>query len=116
MPEPTSMGGGFSCQVCGSTYESEQLLIQHGREQHPGKPVTWGDPIESTTHPTSTTARTETTVYEEEKEETTGLKEKMESMGDKIKAGTKAAGSKMKDPDRDLETEYQQKKAEQETK
>lgn len=40
----------------------------------------------------------------------------MESIGDKVKAGAKAAGSKMKDPDRDLETEYQQKKAEQEGK
>lgn len=30
IPEPTSMGGGYSCQVCGTTYETEQLLIEHG--------------------------------------------------------------------------------------
>lgn len=110
MPEPTSMGGGYSCQVCGTTYETEQLLIEHGREQHPGKPVIWGDPIESTTN-----ARSETTGRDEEggKGE---LRHGMESIGDKVKAGAKAAGSKMKDPDRDLETEYQQKKAEQERK
>lgn len=105
MPESTSMGGGYSCQVCGTTYETQQLLIEHGREQHPGKAVTWGDPIESTTE------RSETTGHDAEggKGE---LKHKMESMGDKIKAGAQAAGSKMKDPDKDLGTEYQQKKAE----
>jgi hypothetical protein len=37
----------------------------------------------------------------------------MEDIGDKMKAGAKAMGSKMKDPDKDLETEYQQKKAEE---
>lgn len=31
-----------------------------------------------------------------------------------MKAGAKAVGNKMKDPDRDLETEYQKKKAEEE--
>ena len=108
MPEPTSMGGGYSCQVCGTTYEREQLLIEHGREQHPGKPVIWGDPIESTTN-----ARSETTGRDEDGGGKVELRHGMESIGDKIKAGAKAAGSKMKDPDRDLETEYQQKKAAQ---
>jgi hypothetical protein len=40
------------------------------------------------------------------------LRSGMESMGDKMKAGAKAVGSKIKDPDRDLETEYQKKKGE----
>ncbi len=105
MPEPTSMGGGYSCQVCGATYETEQLLIEHGRDQHPGKAVTWGDPIESTT------ARSETTGHGAQAGKG-GLRQDMESVGDKIKAGAMAAGSKIKDPDKDLDTEYQQKKAE----
>ena len=96
MPEPTSMGGGYSCQVCGSTYETQQKLIEHGREQHPGKEVTWGYPADSTPN------------YERD----TGVEEKGESMADKMKAGAKAIGSKMKDPDRDLKAEYQKKKEE----
>ncbi len=44
MPEPTSMGGGYSFQVCGSTYASQADLINHGRDEHPGQAVTWGDP------------------------------------------------------------------------
>lgn len=104
MPGQTPDAGGYTCQVCGSTYETQQLLIQHGREQHPGKPVTWGDPIESTLR-----SETDTSKMEEGKGE---LRSGMESMGDKMKAGAKAVGSKIKDPDRDLETEYQKKKGE----
>ncbi len=44
MPEPSPAGGGYSCQVCGTTYATESELIQHGKDQHPDKPVTWGDP------------------------------------------------------------------------
>ena len=33
--------------------------------------------------------------------------------GDKIKAGAKAMGAKMEDPDRDLGTQYEKKKAEE---
>ena len=36
----------------------------------------------------------------------------MESIGNKMKAGAKAMGSKMKDPDKDLKTEYNKRKEE----
>jgi hypothetical protein len=36
--------------------------------------------------------------------------------GDKIKAGAKAMGAKMEDPDRDLGTQYEKKKAEEKLK
>lgn len=109
MPEPTSAGGGYSCQVCGATYGTQQLLIEHGREQHPGKAVTWGDPEGSTT--TTATTSSERTTGELEKRGTE-VKSGMESMGEKMKAGAEAIGSKMKDPDKDLKTEYQKKKEE----
>ena len=105
MPEPTSAGGGYSCQVCGATYRAEGDLIQHGREQHPNQPVTWGDPRESTI--------SSQTVDTERKSE---VQRDMEGTGDKIKAAARAAGSKMSDPDRDLKTEYEQKKAEERAK
>ena len=37
----------------------------------------------------------------------------LEDTGDKIKAGAKAVGAKMEDPDRDLGTQYEKKKAEE---
>jgi hypothetical protein len=37
-------------------------------------------------------------------------------MTDKIKAGTKAAGKKIAHPDKDLNSEYEQKKTEERTK
>ncbi len=102
MPEPTSMGGGYSCQVCGSTYETQQKLIEHGREQHPGKAVTWGDPSGSTDGSERNTDKSE--------KEGTDVKSGMGSVGEKMKAGAEAIGSKMKDTDKDLKTEYQKKK------
>lgn len=36
--------------------------------------------------------------------------EELENAGDKVKAGAKAVGNKLVDPDRDLETEYQKEK------
>lgn len=36
--------------------------------------------------------------------------EELENAGDKVKAGAKAVGNKLADPDRDLETEYQKEK------
>ncbi len=109
MPGQTSDAGGYTCQVCGATYATQPTLIEHGREQHPGKPVTWGDPIESTTITSEReydTRRAETRVEREVKSDTGG------GVGDKMKAGAKAVGSKIKDPDRDLETEYPKKKGE----
>lgn len=40
-------------------------------------------------------------------------KQDMEDAGDKMKAGAKAMGAKMKDPDRDIGAEYEKKKAEE---
>lgn len=40
-------------------------------------------------------------------------KQDLENTGDKMKAGAKAMGAKMEDPDRDLDTQYQQKKTEE---
>lgn len=40
-------------------------------------------------------------------------KQDMEDAGDKMKAGAKAMGAKMKDPDRDMGAEYEKKKAEE---
>lgn len=100
MPGPTSAGGGYSCQVCGVTYATESELIQHGRDQHPDRPVTWGDPREAT-------VRTEAAEGKAEVQQ--GMKE----TGEKMKAAAKAAGSKMTDPDRDLKAEYEKKKAEE---
>jgi hypothetical protein len=37
----------------------------------------------------------------------------LEDAGDKIKAGAKAVGNKIKDPDRDLGTEYEAEKIEE---
>ena len=39
--------------------------------------------------------------------------EELEDAGDKVKAGAKAVGKKIADPDRDLETEYQKEKIEE---
>lgn len=56
-------------------------------------------------------------VREEEttrKVETKGQAERdLEDTGDKIKAGAKAVGAKIEDPDRDLGTQYEKKKAEE---
>jgi len=40
----------------------------------------------------------------------------LEDTGDKIKAGAKAMGAKMEDPDRDLGAQYEKKKAEEKLK
>ena len=40
-------------------------------------------------------------------------KQDMEDAGDKMKAGAKAMGAKMKDPDRDMGAEYEKKKSEE---
>ena len=40
-------------------------------------------------------------------------KRDMEDAGDKMKAGAKAMGAKMKDPDRDMGAQYEKKKAEE---
>jgi hypothetical protein len=130
MPEATPAGGGYTCQVCGETYATKQQLIEHGREQHPGKPVTWGDPIEPTLtsdREYDTAGRAETRVESEVKSDIGGVGDKVkdgaeavgskvtsnvEGIRDKMKAGAKAMGSKLKDPNRDLETEYQKKKEE----
>ncbi len=108
VPGPTPAAGGYTCQVCGSTYATKQQLIEHGREQHPGKPVTWGDPIEpalTSDREYDRAGRAETRVENEVNSDIGGV-------GDKVKAGAEAVGSKLKDPDRDLETEYQKKKEE----
>jgi hypothetical protein len=91
MPEPTSAGGGYSCQVCGSTYETQQKLIEHGRDQHPGKPVTWGDPIESSV----TSEREYDTGQVETRTERSEVKSDMGGMGDKVKDGAETVGSKV---------------------
>jgi hypothetical protein len=39
-----------------------------------------------------------------------GLVDDAKDAGDKMKAGAKAAGKKMEDPDRDASTEYNKKK------
>jgi hypothetical protein len=40
----------------------------------------------------------------------------LEDAGDKMKAGAKAMGAKMEDPDRDLGAQYEKKKAEEKLK
>ena len=40
-------------------------------------------------------------------------KRDMEDAGDKMKAGAKAMGAKMKDPDRDMGAQYEKNKAEE---
>jgi hypothetical protein len=42
-----------------------------------------------------------------------GAKQDLEDAGDKMKAGAKAMGAKMKDPDRDMGAQYEKKKAEE---
>jgi hypothetical protein len=42
------------------------------------------------------------------------IKDGIEDAGDKMKAASKAAASKVKDPDRDLETEYQKERMKEE--
>ena len=43
-------------------------------------------------------------------------KQDMEDAGDKMKAGAKAMGAKMEDPDRDTGAQYEKKKAEERLK
>ena len=43
-------------------------------------------------------------------------KRDLEDTGDKMKAGAKAMGAKMKDPDKDMGTQYEKKKAEEKLK
>jgi hypothetical protein len=43
-------------------------------------------------------------------------KQDLEDAGDKIKAGAKAMGSKMEDPDRDIGAQYEKKKVEEKLK
>ena len=40
----------------------------------------------------------------------TDTEEELEDAGDKVKAGAKAFGNKVADPDKDLESEYQEEK------
>ena len=42
-----------------------------------------------------------------------GVKQDLEDAGDKMKAGARAMGAKMKDPDRDMGAQYEKKKAEE---
>jgi hypothetical protein len=107
VPGATSAGGEYTCQVCGTTFDTEQHLIEHGNEQHPGKAVIWGATGTTSTAATST----EEAIRTEGRSGMEKAKSGMEDIGDKMEAGSKAMGSKMKDPDKDLETEYQQKKA-----
>jgi hypothetical protein len=44
------------------------------------------------------------------------VKQDLEDAGDKMKAGAKAMGSKMEDPDRDTGAQYEKKKAEERLK
>ena len=97
------------CQICGTTFDTEQHLIEHGNEQHPGKAVIWGATDTTSTAATST----EEAIRTEGRSGMEKAKSGMEDIGDKMKASAKAMGSKMKDPDKDLGTEYQQKKAEE---
>ena len=43
----------------------------------------------------------------------TDPEEELEDAGDKVKAGAKAFGKKVADPDKDLESEYQKEKIEE---
>lgn len=43
-------------------------------------------------------------------------KNELENTGDKIKAGAKAVGKKIEDPDRDLEVEYNKEKVKEQIK
>jgi hypothetical protein len=43
-------------------------------------------------------------------------KQDLEDAGDKMKAGAKAMGSKMEDPDRDMGAQYEKKKTEERLK
>jgi len=45
-----------------------------------------------------------------------GVKQDLEDAGDKMKAGAKAMGAKMEDPDRDMGAQYEKKKAEERLK
>jgi hypothetical protein len=42
-----------------------------------------------------------------------GTKQDLEDAGNKMKAGAKAMGAKMKDPDRDMGAQYEKNKAEE---
>jgi hypothetical protein len=44
------------------------------------------------------------------------VKQDLEDAGDKMKAGAKAMGAKMEDPDRDMGAQYEKKKAEERVK
>jgi hypothetical protein len=44
------------------------------------------------------------------------VKQDLEDAGDKMKAGAKAMGAKMEDPDRDTGAQYEKKKAEEKLK
>ena len=50
------------------------------------------------------------TEYKVDTDSETDYTDSDEGAGDKIKAGLKAVGKKIQDPDRDLETEYEKEK------
>lgn len=55
-----------------------------------------------------------TSSYEETKNrEYNEAGEELEDAGDKVKAGAKAVASKVEDPDKDLDSEYEKEKAEE---
>lgn len=84
----------------------QQLLIEHGREHHSSKAIAGGNPIESSIRSKSDRRRRMEEVESE-------VRCDMESMGDKMKAGSNAIGSKMKDPDRDLKRVSEKEKREE---
>jgi hypothetical protein len=55
----------------------------------------------------------ETKEEKEFEEAKTDTEEALEDAGDKVKAGAKAVGNKIADPDKDLESEYQKEKIEE---
>lgn len=87
----------------------QQLLIEHGREHHSSKAIAWGNPIESSIRSESDRRRRMEGVESE-------VRSDMESMGDRMKAGSNAIGSKMKDPDRDLKRVSEKEKGEEENR
>lgn len=52
----------------------------------------------------------DTELERDAKRATDETKDTLAEAGDKIKAGAKAVGNKVKDPDRDLDTEYDKEK------
>jgi uncharacterized protein (TIGR02271 family) len=95
-------------QVTKDAYVKEEVVVKK-------KPVTETKTVSEsiTREEVDTSTGKEPQASPEVNTESNESESDLKDAGDKMKAGAKAMGAKMSDPDKDLDTQYQQKKAEE---